>query len=76
MNANTVIENVKKELETIYRHATTSSMERARTWYAQAFEVIAFSSSLLWNENYYKESQEIEELWENEWEAKFQKLGY
>lgn len=76
MNANTIIENVKKELETIYKYATTSFMEEARTWYAQAFEVIAFSSKLLWSENYHKESQEVEELWENEWEAKFQQLQY
>ena len=74
MTAKTIIEHAKNELSIIYKHAIASPKSRAETWYAQAFEVIAFASDLLYSEDYDDESQGIEELWKNEWEAKFTKL--
>lgn len=74
MTAKTIIEHAKEELNVIYKPACLSPKSRAETWYAQAFEVITFASSLLWSNGYYKESQEVKELWENKWKAKFTKL--
>lgn len=75
MSIETIIENVKKELNRIYKYANNTTVTgNERTFYDQAFGVIEFASTMLWCEDYDDESQEIEELWENEWEAKFTKL--
>ena len=75
MSIETIIENVKKELNRIYKYANNTTVTgNGRTFYDQAFGVIEFASTMLWCEDYDDESQEIEELWENEWEAKFTKL--
>lgn len=75
MSIETIIENVKKELNRIYKCANNTTVTgNERTFYDQAFGVIEFASTMLWCEDYDDESQEIEELWENEWEAKFTKL--
>ena len=76
-NTRIIIERTKRNLERRYSYATNdSTMETLRTYYGQAFAIIEFASDLLWSIGEYKACQEVEELWTNEWEAKFQKLLY
>ena len=75
MNDNTIIENVKKELKRIYKYATNTNVNgNERTFYDQAFGVIEFASTMLWSEGHYGASIQVEDMWNNEWEAKFMEL--
>lgn len=75
MNDNTIIENVKKELNRIYKYATNITVKgNERTFYDQAFGVIEFASTMLWSEGHNGASIQVEDLWNDEWEAKFMEL--
>lgn len=75
MNDNTIIENVKKELERIYKYATNTNIKGdERAFYNQAFGVIEFASTMLWSEGHIGASIQVEDMWNNEWEAKFMEL--
>ena len=75
MNDNTIIENVKKELNRIYKYATNTNVKgNERTFYDQAFGVIEFASTMLWSEGHIGASMQVEDMWNNEWEAKFMEL--
>ena len=74
-NTKIIIERTKRNLERRYSYATNDNpMETPRTYYGQAFTIIEFASDLLWSMDEYKACQEVEELWANEWETKFQEL--
>lgn len=74
-NTKIIIERTKRNLERRFRYATNDNpMETPRTYYGQAFAIIEFASDLLWSMGEYKTCQEVEELWTNEWETKFQEL--
>lgn len=75
MSIETIIENVKRGLDRIYKYANnTTAKDNARTFYDQAFGVIEFASTMLWSEGYSKASEQVEDLWNDEWEAKFMEL--
>lgn len=73
MPVETIIANVKLGLNRLYKYAT-SIKENPRTFYDQAFGVIEFTSTMLWYEGHNEASKQVEDLWINEWEAKFMKL--
>lgn len=73
MPIETIIANVKLGLNRIYKYANATE-GNARTFYDQAFGVIEFASTMLWYEGHNKASEQVEDLWNNEWEAKFMKL--
>lgn len=74
-NTKIIIERTKRNLERRFRYATNDDpMETPRAYYGQAFAIIEFASDLLWSMGEYKACQEVEELWTNEWETKFQEL--
>lgn len=73
MPIETIIANVKLGLNRIYKYATTTE-GNARTFYDQAFGIIEFVSTMLWYEDRIKASEQVENLWNDEWEAKFQEL--
>ena len=75
MSIETIIENVKKELERIYKYATNTNVKNnKRTFYDQAFGIIEFASTMLWSEGHSWASIQVEDLWNDEWEAKFMEL--
>lgn len=75
MSIETIIENVKKELNRIYKYANNTTVTgNERTFYDQAFAIIEFASSMLWSEDYNEASEQVEDLWINEWQAKFAEL--
>lgn len=75
MSIETIIENVKKELNRIYKYANNTTVTgNERTFYGQAFGVIEFASIMLWCEGYSEASRQVEDIWNDEWEAKFTKL--
>ena len=75
MPIETITENVKKELERIYKYAANTNVNgNERTFYDQAFGVIEFASTMLWSEGHIGASIQVEDLWNNEWEAKFMEL--
>lgn len=75
MSIETIIENVKKELNCIYKYANNTTVTgNKRTFYDQAFGVIEFASIMLWREDYSEASRQVEDIWNDEWEAKFTKL--
>ena len=75
MSIETIIENVKRGLDRTYKYATnTAAKGNARTFYDQAFGVIEFTSTMLWYEGHNEASEQVENLWNDEWEAKFMKL--
>lgn len=75
MSVETIIENVKKELNRIYKYATNINVKNSkRTFYDQAFGLIEFASTMLWSEGHIGASIQVEDLWNNEWEAKFMEL--
>lgn len=77
MSIETIIENVKKELNRIYKYANNTTVTgNERTFYDQAFGVIEFASIMLWREDYSEASKQVEDIWNDEWEAKFTKLLY
>lgn len=75
MTIETIIENVKRNLGRIYKYANnTTAKGNARSFYDQAFGVIEFASTMLWSEGHSKASEQVEDMWNNEWETKFQEL--
>ena len=75
MKIETIIENVIKELNRIYKQATNTEVKSyARTFYDQAFAVIEFTSDMFWAEDYNEASAQVEDLWIEEWQAKFAEL--
>ena len=73
MPIETIITNVKLGLNRIYKYATATE-GNARTFYDQAFGIIEFASTMLWSEGHYGASIQVEDMWNNEWEAKFMEL--
>ena len=75
MNDNTIIKKKKKELNRIYKCATNTNVNgNERTFYDQAFGVIEFASTMLWSEGHIGASMQVEDMWNDEWEAKFMEL--
>lgn len=75
MSVETIIENVKRGLDRTYKYATnTVTKGNARSFYDQAFAIIEFASTMLWSEDYNEASEQVEDLWINEWQAKFMEL--
>ena len=75
MPVETIIANVKRGLDRTYKYATnTATKGNARTFYDQAFGVIEFTSTMLWYEGHNEASKQVEDLWINEWQAKFAEL--
>lgn len=73
MPIETIIANVKLGLNRIYKYATATK-GNARTFYDQAFGIIEFVNTMLWSEGHYGASIQVEDMWNNEWEAKFMEL--
>lgn len=63
MSIETIIENVKKELNRIYKYANNTTVKGdERIFYDKAFAVIEFASTMLWCEGYNEATKQVEDI--------------